>query len=92
MMDQLWALLKKDSYDQFSLYANITSLFKFKLNAAHDKAIIVPKTINARTWIKNYKLEIFIQEAIDSPKPKKRKTKPKEYKRFYNQFSNNKSY
>lgn len=87
----IMGITKKDSYDQFSLYADITPLFKLKLNAAHDKAIIVPKTINADSWVKNYDLEIYVGMYVDDSKPKKKK-KPKEHKRFYNQFSNNKSY
>lgn len=54
--------------------------------------MIFPKTINAQTWIKNHNLTIYLQVRTIQLKPKKRKIKPKEHKRFYNQFSNNKSY
>ena len=87
----IMGITKKDSYDQFSLYVDITQLFKLKLNVTHDKAIVVPKTINADPWVKNYDLEIYLEMYADNSKPKKKK-KPKEHKRFYNQFSNNKNY
>lgn len=86
----IMGITKKDSYDQFSLYADITQLFKLKLNVTHDKAIVVPKTINADPWVKNYDLEIYLEMYADDSKSKKKK--PKEHKRFYNQFSNNKNY
>lgn len=83
---------KKGRYFAKRCLIDVTQLFRADYNPEENEVTIVPKTINARTWIKNYRLEIFIQEAIDSPKPKKRKTKPKEHKRFYNKFPNSKSY
>lgn len=83
---------KKGRYFAKRCLIDVTRLFKADYNREENEVIIVPKTINARTWIKNYKLEIFIQETINPPKPKKRRVKPKEHKRFYNQFSNNKNY
>lgn len=83
---------KSDQYFKKKYVVDMTPLFKLKLNPVKDKARLVPKTINARTWIKNHNLTIYLQVKINQSKPKKRKIKPKEHKRFYNQFSNNKSY
>ena len=83
---------KKGRYFAKRCLIDVTRLFKADYNRGKNEVMIVPKTINARTWIKNYKLEIFIQETINPSKPKKRKIKPKKHKRFYNQFSNNKNY
>ena len=77
----IMGITKKDSYDQFSLYADITQLFKLKLNVTHDKAIVVPKTINADPWVKNYDLEIYLEMYADDSKPKKKKKQ--EHQPFY---------
>lgn len=84
----IMGITKKDSYDQFNSYADITSLFKLKLNAAHDKAIIVPKTINADSWVKNYDLEIYVGMYVDDSKPKKKKKQ--ERQPFYANIVNSK--
>lgn len=82
---------RKDSYDITRYQIDITQLFKANYNREKSEVMIAPKTVNARTWIKNHNLTIFLQARIIQSKPKKRKIKPKEHKRFYNQFSNNKS-
>lgn len=80
---------KNDQYFKNKHVVDVTPLFKLKLNLVKDKAKLVAKSINAYTWIKNNDLRIDFKVEIDHSKSKK---KPKEHKRFYNQFSNNKSY
>ena len=82
----------KDSYETTRYQINITQLFRADYNHEKSEVMITPKTVNARTWIKNHNLTIFLQVRTNQSKPKKRKIKPKEHKRFYNQFSNNKNY
>lgn len=61
-----------------------------KLNPFKDKVRLVPKSINAYSWIKNNDLRIDFEVEIDHSKSKKKKSKG--HKRFYSQFSNNKNY
>lgn len=82
----------KDSYSVTRCQINITRLFEANYNHDKSEVMIVPKTINARTWIKNHNLTIYLQVRTTQLKSKKRRVNPKEHKRFYNQFSNNKSY
>ena len=81
---------KSDQYFKSKHVVDVTSLFDLKLNPIKDMAKLIPKTINAYSWIKNNDLRIDFEVEIDCSKSKKKK--PKEHKRFYNKFSNNKRY
>lgn len=83
---------RKDFYETTKCSVDITQLFKADYNHEKSEVMIVPKTINAYSWMKNHDLTVYLQARINQSKPKKRRVKSKAHKRFYNQFSNNKNY
>lgn len=90
---ETWELVEVTKSDQWykrTRLIDVTPLFNLKLNPIKDMAKLVPKTINAYSWIKNNDLRIDFEVEIDRSRSKKKKSK--EHKRFYNQFSNNKNY
>lgn len=55
---------RKDYYYVTRCQINITQLFKADYNHEKSGVMIVPKTINARTWIENYNLTIFCKQEL----------------------------